>query len=249
MRKPLKRASKNQLFLGDCLEIMPTLPSQSVNMILCDLPYGTTRCKWDTIIPLVPLWEEYKRLLREDGVIALTSSQPFTTTLISSNLTWYKHEWIWVKNRGSNFGNTVREPMKEHESVLVFASRKWNYRPIKELRHGGGKDLVGKLVPHHSSEKFESTGYFNGYKKVLEEYRVPSSVQKFNCEVGLHPTQKPVALFEYLVKTYTDEGMTVLDNCAGSGTTGVACKNLNRNSILIEKDPTYFNTMKDRLHV
>ena len=164
-----------------------------------------------------------------------------------SNPKMFKHEWIWEKNRGSNFGNTVREPMKEHESVLVFAGKSWCYRQILQERKGGGKSLIGKMVPHHCGEVFITTGSFAGYRKELSELRVPSSIQKFNCEVGLHPTQKPVALFEYLIRTYTNEGDTVLDNCAGSGTTGVACLNTNRKFILIEKDPTYCDIIRKRL--
>jgi site-specific DNA-methyltransferase (adenine-specific) len=164
-----------------------------------------------------------------------------------SNPRWFKHEWIWEKNRGSNFGNTVREPMKEHESVLVFASKRWTYNPELQERKGGGKSLIGKMVPHHCKEVFSSTGVFSGYKKVLSELRVPSSVQKFVCEVGLHPTQKPVALFEYLIRTYTNEGDTVMDNCAGSFTTAIACINTNRKYICIEKDEKYFEIGKNRI--
>lgn len=235
----------NCVICGDCLEVMKSIGDQSVDIVLCDLPYGITQCKWDSIIPLDELWSCYRRICR--GAIVLTASQPFTSALVMSNPSQFKHEWIWEKNRGSNFGNVKREPMKEHESVLVFAVDKWVYNPQLQERKGGGKDLIGKLVPHHCSEKFESTGKFNGYKKILSEARVPSSVQKFNCEVGLHPTQKPVALFEYLVRTYSNPGDLVLDNCAGSGTTGVACKNAGRNYTLIEKEQRYCDVAMDRL--
>ena len=239
--------SKIKLMQGDCLERMKEIESGSVDMVLTDPPYGTTACKWDTVIPLEPMWEQLKRIIKPNGAIVMTASQPFTTTLIASNIKMFKHEWIWEKNRGSNFGNTKREPMKEHESCIVFANKRWTYNRIMQERKGGGKSLVGKMVPHHCSEKFISTGDFKGYKKKLEKMRVPSSVQKFNCQVGLHPTQKPVALMEYLIKTYTNEGETVLDFTMGSGTTGVACANLGRDFIGIELDEGYFEIARERI--
>lgn len=227
---------------------MREIPDRSIDLVLTDPPYGTTACKWDTVIPFEPMWEQLKRVTKKNGVIVITASQPFSSALVMSNPEMFKHEWIWEKNRGSNFGNTVREPMKEHEHVTVFATKHWTYNKQMQERKGGGKALVGKMVSHHCAEKFESTGAFRGYKKKLARLRVPSSVQKFNCEVGYHPTQKPVALMEYLIKTYTNEGETVLDFTMGSGTTGVACKNLNRNFIGIEKDPEYFKIAKDRIY-
>lgn len=234
------------LLEGDCLEIMPTLADKSIDMILCDLPYGTTACKWDTIIPSEPLWKQYKRLIKDSGAIVLTASQPFTSALVMSNPGWFKHEWIWRKNRGSNFANTVREPFKEHESVLTFALRKWTYNPQREPRRGTGGDRAKyKVGWNPGGDNYRA---FNSRDPVdITLDRLPSSVQDFNTEVGLHPTQKPVALFEYLIRTYTNEGDTVMDNCAGSGTTGVACLNTGRKFILIEKDPTYCEIIRKRI--
>lgn len=229
---------------GDCLEIMATLPDQSVDMVLCDLPYGTTANKWDAVIPFEPLWREYKRLCK--GPIVLTASQPFTSALVMSNPKAFKHEWVWIKNRGSNFANTVREPMKEHESVLVFAYGKWTYNKQMQERTGGGADRVKYDVAFQSqSENYRAFEGREGQK--LPEMRVPSTWQKFNCEVGLHPTQKPVALMEYLIRTYTNPGDVVLDNTMGSGTTGVACKNTGRRFIGIERDRNYFLVAQSRI--
>lgn len=229
---------------GDCLEVMKTLPDRSVDLILCDLPYGTTSNKWDAVIPFGQMWEQYRRIAK--GAIVLTASQPFTSALVMSNPQNFKHEWIWIKNRGSNFANAVREPMKEHESVLVFSYGKWVYNKQMQERTGSGGDRVKYAVAFRS----ESENYreFKGRDhQMLPELRVPSSWQKFNTEVGLHPTQKPVALFEYLIRTYSNEGDTVLDNCMGSGTTGVACINTGRLFIGIEKHVIYYMLTKDRL--
>lgn len=235
-----------QLFHGDCLEVMKTIPDGSVDMVLADPPYGTTACKWDSVIPLLPMWDQLKRTPRQNGVIALTASQPFSSALVMSNPLMFKHEWVWIKNRGSNFANTVREPMKEHEVVLVFSNGKWIYNKQMQERTGSG----GARVEYGVAFKSKSKNYreFEGKEhKKLPKLRVPSTWQKFNTEVGLHSTQKPVALMEYLIKTYTNEGDTVLDFCMGSGTTGVACKNLNRKFIGIELDETYFEIAKKRI--
>lgn len=236
------------LMLGDCLERMKEIPDGSVDMILCDLPYGITQNKFDSVIPFEPLWEQYWRVLKPTGVVALTASQPFTSALVMSQPKFYRHEWIWIKNRGSNFANTVREPMKEHESVLIFSKGKWTYNKQMQERTGGGRDLIGKKVGTGKAQR-AGVGKFKEFTETasLPELRVPSSHQKFNTEVGLHPTQKPVALMEYLIKTYTNEGETVLDNCMGSGTTGVACLNTGRSFIGIEKDEKYFSIAKERI--
>ena len=235
-----------RLYHGDCLQVMRGLEGKSVDLILTDLPYGTTRCKWDSIVPLEPLWEQYGRVLKNVGAVVLTASQPFTSVLVLSNLKWFKHEWIWIKNRGSNFANTVREPMKEHESVLVFSPGKYTYNRQMQERTGGGASRVNyKFNFKTQTDNYNS---FQGIKEAeLPSLRVPSSWQKFNCEVGLHPTQKPVPLFEYLVKTYSNEGDTVLDSCMGSGTTGVACENLGRYFIGIENNEKYFKAAQERL--
>lgn len=234
------------LIHGDCLDHLPKLPDKSINMVLCDLPYGITANSWDSLIPLDKLWIQYKRLIKDDGVIALTAAQPFTSILIMSNLADFKHDWVWLKNRGSNFANTVREPMKEHESVLIFANKHWTYNKQMQERTGGGESRAKYPVKFTSQSenyrKFEGRG-----AKPISQLRVPSSWQKFNVEVGLHPTQKPIALFEYLIKTYSNPGDTILDNCAGAGTTGVAALNLNRRAILIEKEEKYVEIIKTRL--
>ena len=229
----------NTIHCGDCLELMRDIPDGSIDMILCDLPYGTTACKWDSVIPFEPLWEQYLRIITPTGVVCLTASQPFTSALVTSNIDMFRHEWIWIKNRGSNFANTVRESMKEHESVCVFSPGKWTYNKQMQERTGGGAARTKYTIGHNAQDR-EGTRKFEGRKHhPISKLRVPSSWQKFNVEVGLHPTQKPVALFEYLVKTYTNPGDTVLDNCAGSCTTAVACINLHRNWLCIELHKNY----------
>ena len=234
------------LLQGDCIEVMQnSVSDNSIDMILCDLPYGLTANQWDSIIPLDKLWEQYDRITKENAVIALNASQPFTSKLVMSNLPMFRHEWIWIKNRGSNFANTVREPMKEHESVLIFSKGKWTYNKQMQERTSSGLNRIQYEFNH----KTESSNYrtFAHTPKTQGVTRVPSSWQKFNIEVGLHPTQKPVALCEYLIKTYTNEGDVVLDNCMGSGTTGVACLNTKRDFIGIELDTEYFNIAKKRI--
>jgi len=216
-------------------------------MILADLPYGTTACKWDTIIPFEPLWEQYERIIKDNGAVVLTASQPFTSALVMSNIKDFKYELIWDKNYGGSPGVAKYRPMPSHESILVFGKSKLVYnpqmrtgKPYKDKRSGERSKING------NEHKF---GYKNNFNIINKGTRYPLSVikiQKFN-QKGQHPTQKPVALFEYLIKTYTDEGDLVLDNCAGSGTTGVACQNLNRNFILIEKEKKYIKIIKQRL--
>jgi len=238
----------NEVVCGDCLEGMPLIPNKSIDMILCDLPYGTTACKWDTIIPFEPLWEQYKRIIKDNGAIVLTASQPFTSALVMSNPDMFKYEWIWEKHKATNFMNGNYQPMKIHENVLVFGNGKVNYNPQK---------VDGKEYKQRGSHNIQIAGV-NGkempkvYSKNHEpNKRLPVSIQKFSNHNQknnrLHPTQKPVALMEYLIKTYTNEGDLVLDNCAGSGTTGVACKNLNRDFILIEKEQEYVDICNQRL--
>jgi site-specific DNA-methyltransferase (adenine-specific) len=240
----------NKVLHGDCLELMKDIPDGSVDMILCDLPYGTTACKWDTIIPFEPLWEQYGRIIKLSGAIVLTASQPFTSALVMSNPKLFKYEWIWQKNRGSNFAILKYQPMKEHESVLVFSKKTHLYFPVMEERKGAGLARTKyEYNPTNGNKRDAMSGFemkhanHNGNN----ELRYPSSIQKINCEVGFHPTQKPVALFEYLIKTYTNEGDVVLDNCAGSGTTAIACINTNRNYILMEKEKKYYDIILERI--
>jgi len=237
----------NKIYQGDCLEVMKLIDDKSIDMVLCDLPYGTTACKWDAVIPFGLLWGQYNRIINDSGVIALTASQPFTSALVMSNPAMFKHEWVWIKNRGSNFANTIREPMKEHESIIVFANKQWVYNKQMQERTGGGLERARYLVEHNNQSR-EGTRKFEGRKHhVISEIRVPSSWQKFNVEVGLHPTQKPVALFEYLIKTYTNKGDLILDNCIGSGTTAVSAINTGRNFIGIEKDQKYCEIANNRI--
>ena len=236
----------NLMLKGDCIDWMKELPNESIDMVLCDLPYGTTQNRWDEVVPFDKLWEQYNRIIKEDGIIVLTASQPFSSMLLMSNREMFKHEWIWIKNKGSNFANTVREPFKEHEHVLIFANKKWTYNKQMQERTGSGLARVKYDFMNETKSdnyrKFERKG-----RRTVPKLRVPASIQKFNTEQGLHPTQKPVALMEYLIKTYTNEGDLVLDNCMGSGTAGVACKNLNRDFIGIELDEKYFKIAKERI--
>lgn len=237
------------LRIGDCLDVMRGIQNESIDMILCDLPYGTTSCSWDTVIPFDKLWEQYMRITKTHSAIVLTASQPFTSALVMSNAKLFKHEWIWQKNRGSNFANLKTNPFKEHESVLVFCKGMLRFYPIKQERSNAGK--LRAKYDFKDSGGGEAVGIVNGSGNRITidaNLRAPSSIQKFNTEVGLHPTQKPVALMEYFIRTYTREGDLVLDNCMGSGSTGVACLNTNRKFIGIESNEKYFNIAKDRLH-
>lgn len=206
--------TKIDLYNGDCLELMKDIPDKSIDMILADLPYGTTACKWDTIIPFEPLWEQYERVIKDNGAIVLTASQPFTSLLVSSNIKNFKYEWIYQKSAGSNFATVKYQPFKEHESVLVFGLSKTRYNPQMENRKGNEKGKTRKATRDVSTEGISGDVY-GGIKtdrdtRSYGKLRYPSSVQLFNnrrpTDRGLHPTQKPVALFEYLIKTYTNEG-------------------------------------------
>jgi site-specific DNA-methyltransferase (adenine-specific) len=226
---------------------MKDIPDKSIDMILCDLPYGTTACKWDTIIPFEPLWEQYKRIIKDNGAIVLTASEPFASTLRLSNLKMYKYDWIWNKKLAGNGILAKIQPLKIHEIVCVFSTGKVRYYP--EMR-------VGRMREKLNNIKVSEINGGDGikiYKGDKGDKYYPTTILEYSLagyrKGRLHPTQKPVALFEYLIKTYTNEGDTVLDNCAGSGTTGVACKNLNRNYILIEKEPEYVKICNDRLGI
>ncbi len=236
---------KYNLISGDCLQIMQKIKPGTVQAILTDMPYGTTQNKWDIVVDPEVWWPLVWRALKPNGVMVTTASQPFSSALVMSQVRKFKHEWIWIKNNGSNFANTVREPMKEHEHVLVFSSGKWVYNKQMEKRSEAGAKLIGKHT--QSFGQSDNYGKHSPRMRLREELRVPKSHQSFNRQVGLHPTQKPVALYEYLVKTYTNEGDVVLDPFMGSGTTGVACANLGRRFIGIEKDEVYFNKAKERV--
>jgi len=233
------------LMLGDCLERMKEIPDGSVDMILADPPYGTTACKWDTVIPLDKMWEQLKRIIKPNGAIVMTASQPFTSVLVCSNIKMFKYEIIWEKDKPSDFATAKFKTMKYHESVLIFAKCRSTYNPqmvVGKPNHG-----VGKGIRRKNNESGANTATVSNKTDGLKH---PRSVLKINRESKpVHPTQKPVALMEYLIKTYTQEGETVLDFVMGSGTTGLAAKNLNRNFIGIEKDAGYFEIAKQRLGV
>ena len=235
----------NKIYNEDCLEGMKRIPDKSVDMILCDLPYGTTACKWDTIIPFEPLWEQYERIVKDNGAIVLTASQPFASALVMSNLKLFRYEWVWDKNNPTNFAMAKKQPLKYHETILVFAKKQTEYYPIKW--QGKPNHKQGLLKNDQQSEVY---GKIKRTEDNLSGMKYPRSIieiSKHSSQGGLHPTQKPVALFEYLVKTYTNEGETVLDNCMGSGTTAIACINTNRNFIGFELDETYFNIANERI--
>jgi site-specific DNA-methyltransferase (adenine-specific) len=235
------------LMQGDCLERMKEIPDGSVNLILCDLPYGTTQNKWDSVIPFEPLWEQYKRVTKEDSAIVLTASQPFTSALVMSNPKQFKYDWVWRKPKGTGHLNAKKQPMRDKEDILVFYTRQPTYNP-QFVSGTPYKDKAGKDYSSSTS----MTGSYGAYTNKREDNdgrRYPKQVLEFGVvERGtVHPTQKPVALMEYLIRTYTNEGDVVLDNCMGSGTTGAACRNLNRKGIMIEMDEVYFNIAKERI--
>ena len=234
-----------KLYKGDCLEIMKNIPDGSVDMVLCDLPYGTTACKWDIIIPFEPLWEQYKRIIKDNGAIVLFGSEPFSSQLRMSNLKMYRYDWIWQKTVASNFALSNKQPQKKHENIMVFYKKQPTYNPQMEK----GKAYIDKRSNGTRNVVVGTESNFKRQPIKNEGTRYPSSIQKFSNgnNKNVHPTQKPVELLEYLIKTYTDENEVILDNCMGSGSTGVACKNLNRNFIGIELDETYFNIAKDRI--
>jgi DNA modification methylase len=239
------------LYKGDCLEIMKLIPEKSIDMILTDLPYGTTACRWDVVIPFDELWKQFERIIKDGCAIALFGSEPFASHMRLSNLKKYKYDWVWKKNAGSNFASTRFQPMKEHETISIFGSKSVRYYPIFEPRMASGLARVKSspmMLNTTPSECYGLVKFDPQVRVQRKDLRVPSSVQKFNRERGLHPTQKPVALLEYLIKTYTNQGETVLDSCMGSGSTGVACKNTKRKFIGIEKDDKYFEIAKARIN-
>jgi site-specific DNA-methyltransferase (adenine-specific) len=246
----------NTLIQWDCLIEMQEIPDKSIDMILCDLPYWTTACKWDTIIPFAPLWEQYKRIIKDNGAVVLFGAEPFSSHMRISNISWFKYDLIWSKSRALGFTNAKNKPMNKHEVISIFSGgtvanksdRKMTYNPQGLVPHG--KKVSGiKSCSADNKEgghRFGRPGHLTEYIQEFTNY--PTQIIEFKNEgKTTHPTQKPVALFEYLIKTYTNEWDTVLDNCAGSWTTWVACKNTNRNYILIEKDEWYCNIIRNRL--
>ena len=241
-----------KLLNGDCMELLPEIPAGAVDLILCDLPYGTTDCKWDRVLPMAQLWKEYRRVLKYNGVAALFGSEPFSTELRTSNMAMYKYDWIWKKNTCSGFPHAKNMPLKDYEIISIFspapmghksllADKRMPYNPqglIPCERYHDGRKKAGSILGPRPSHKETVKQEFTNY---------PKMVLQFNTERGLHPTQKPAPLLEYLVRTYTDEGDTVLDNCMGSGSTGVACLRAGRHFIGMEKDPHYFQIAQERI--
>ena len=244
---------RGKLVKGDCLEVMKNIPDKSIHMILADLPYGTTACKWDTIIPFASLWEQYRRIIKDHGAIVLTASQPFTSALVMSNVEWFKYEIIWEKERPTNILFMKKRIGKVHENVLVFYKRQPTYNPQMTHKPGNYSMSGAKLdlskydtnrhLTHPDQPKYKYSKDYDPSKTY------PRSILKINRDVGKknHPTQKPVKLFEYLIKTYSKENDLILDNCIGSGTTAIAAQNLNRRWIGIELDEEYFKLANERI--
>ena len=224
---------------GDCLELMKDIPDGSIDMILCDLPYGTTKNKWDSVIPFEPLWEQYNRVIKDNGAIVLFSQMPFTVDLVASNYKYFRYEWIWEKLSASGHLNANRMPMKKHENILVFYKKLPTYNP----QFTEGKPYVATYSTYSSNYGKQK----DNVTTINDGKRYPVDIIKFNNDRDLHPTQKPVELLEYLIKTYTNEGEVVLDNCMGSGSTCVACVNTNRHYIGFEKEPKYYDIACKRL--
>ncbi len=243
MKELLGSLELNRAYQMDCLEGMKLIPDKSIDMILCDLPYGTTACKWDTIIPFEPLWEQYKRIVKKGGAIVLTSSQPFASALVMSNPKWFKYCWVWDKVKPSGFQVAKYRPMMRQEDICVFGDGKISYYPIMEDREKVKKSKVYKGSDSNPIK-------YNDGKERIYTQKYPQSILTFsnaNQKGKVHPTQKPVELFQYLIKTYTNEGDIVLDNCLGSGTTAVACELNNRKWIGFETESEYIEVINKRL--
>jgi len=234
------------LRLGDCIEVMKTIETGSIDMIFCDLPYGTTACKWDSVIPFEPLWEQYNRIIKDSGAIVLFGREPFSSYLRTSNVKMYRYDWIWEKSKATNFLFAKQMPLIAHEDIMVFYKKKPTYNPQKTE----GKPYTKGVEKRTEIEAVGKIGNGNLIEN-KSGLRNPRSVQYFvtaEREGKLHPTQKPIKLIEYFVNTYSNENDTILDNTMGSGTTMLACKNLNRNGIGIEMDENYFNIAGERVY-
>ncbi len=235
------------LYHGNCMELMPKLEVGSVDLVVADLPYGTTACKWDSILDLKTLWLHYQWLLKKHGALCFTASQPFTSQLVVSQIEWFRHEWIWRKNRSSNFLNAKKQPLKGHESVLIFSPNAPRYFAQKTTGH----------IPINRAYRKENSStlyraHLDSVNNGGDTTRWPNSVLEIKCldnisKERVHPTQKPVALFEYFIRTYSNPGETILDNCAGSGTVAIACRNSNRKCVMIERELKYCQSIVKRL--
>ena len=253
---------KVNLIKGNCLEKMKDIEDKSIDMILCDLPYGTTKCKWDILLPFESLWEQYNRIIKDNGVIALFGTEPFTSQIINSNIKAYKEKLTWIKHKPSNFACARFMHLKYTEDIVIFAYKSHTFNKqlqprkserIKQMQKGNSKKHYsvrkdGNEVSMNTQyEPKEWSEYDANFKNPMDYIQIPSVVNNSKEKVN-HPTQKPIALLEYLIKTYTNEGEIVMDNCMGSGSTGVACLNTNRNFIGIELDDNYFNIAKNRIN-
>jgi len=237
----------NKIYNEDCLVGMGSIPDKSIDMILCDLPYGTTQCKWDVVIPFDALWSQYERVIKDNGAIILTASEPFTSCLIMSNIKLFKYDWIWQKTHPKGHLNVDIMPMRAHEHVLVFYKSTPTYNPQKTFGH---KRKVAKTSYKKVADGNSVYGAENRNTSYDSTERYPLSVQEFsNADLTnlIHPTQKPVSLFQYFILTYTNEGETVLDNCMGGGTTAIACINTGRNYIGFEDDENYYKLSQERI--
>ena len=234
----------NKIYNEDCLEGMKGIADGSIDMVLCDLPYGVVRCKWDTIIPFEPLWEQYRRVIKPNGAIVLTASQPFTSALVMSNPKMFKYCWVWDKVCSSGFLNAKKQPLRGVEDVVIFYMKQPTYNPVMQTR--GVPRVKGGYCKGNGSEVY---GDYTNVSSTNNTYypRNIIKVSNSNHTNRLHPTQKPVALFEYLIKTYTNPGELVLDNCIGSGTTAIACMNTQRNFIGFEMDKGYYDIACNRI--
>ena len=233
-----------KLYNDDCLKVLPTIPDKSIDFILTDPPYGTTACKWDFVIPFEPMWKNLKRIVKENSAIALFGSEPFSSHLRISNIKNFKYDWIWQKEQGTGFGNAKKQPLRNLEIISIFYKNQCLYNPQKFK----GKPYKTKSKSGNHKNSVYEDGGLNSIITINKGDRFPLQLLKFNRDKNkVHPTQKPVALLEYLIKTYTNENDTVLDFTMGSGSTGVACKNTNRNFIGIELDKKYFNIAKQRI--
>lgn len=235
---------KQEVWLGDCLDLMQNIPDKSIDMILCDLPFGTTYQKWDTIIDIKKMWTEYRRVSKTNAAIVLHASQPFTTLLCASNIEMFKYCWVWDKSNPTNFPNAKRQPLKQHEDICVFYNEQCKYNPIMTVgkpNHKQGNSTINFSETRLIKDRVEDD---------LSGLKYPKSILDFpkhSSQCKLHPNQKPTVLLEYLIKTYSDESDLILDNCAGSGSTLVAAKNLNRQFIGIEKESKYYNICLERI--
>lgn len=234
----------DEVYNDDCLIGMKKIDNKSIDMILCDLPYGTTQCKWDTVIPFEPLWEQYKRIIKDSGAIVLTGSEPFTSLLIVSNLQMFKYNWIWQKSKSTGFFDCKKRPLNDHETVSVFYKKLPVYNPQMTI---ADKIYKRGYVKRNKSECYGGEKNFVQKDSGMRYPKRIIAIGNANTREVVHPTQKPVALFEYLIKTYTNPGEIVLDNCIGSGTTAVAAINTGRHYIGFEKDHSYFNIAINRI--